>query len=446
MAQKDLTQGRVTVSLFQLTLPMMIAVSTNILVSMFEIGFIGQLGTAEVAAITFTFPLTMVLSSIALGIGIGTSSVIARSVGGGNSDDVRRLGTHSIILTGLVMALLSLAGWLAIDPAFTAMGASAEMMPLIHDYLDIYYPSVVLYTTAMVASSVLRANGNANFPGAIMTMGAILNLILDPILIFGWFGFPRMELAGAATAMAATRLLMMIILLNYLFRNQLLLVSSVLKNFWDSCKRILHVGIPAIATQMIGPVTAAIITRMLAAHGEVVVAGFGVATRIEAVSIMFLFALSGSIGPFVGQNWGAKRLDRVKGGLNAAYGFCLVWGLIAALMVWLFGSEIASLVDDNPEAAAAAALYLAIVPWTYGLWGILMMASASFNALGKPLPSTALSFTRMFIVYVPLAMFMNAQFGYQGIFYATAISNGLMGVCGYIWFKRVYFGANPPPN
>ena len=443
---KDLTKGPVTVSLFQLTLPMLIAVSSNILVSMFEIGFIGQLGTAEVAAITFTFPLTMVLSSIALGIGIGTSSVIARSVGSGNSDDVRRLGTHAIILTGLVMALLSLIGWLIIDPAFAALGAPAEMMPLIHDYLDIYYPSVVLYTTAMVASSVLRANGNANFPGAIMTMGAVLNLILDPILIFGWFGFPRMELAGAATAMAATRLLMMVILLSYLFRNQLVLVKSVFSNFWDSCKRIMHVGIPAIATQMIGPVTAAIITRMLAQHGEVVVAGFGVATRIEAVSIMFLFALSGSIGPFVGQNWGAKRLDRVRDGLNAAYIFCLGWGLVAALLVWGFGTQIASLVDDNPEAAAAAALYLAIVPWTYGLWGILMMASASFNALGKPLPSTALSFTRMFVVYVPLAMFMNAQFGYKGIFYATAISNGVMGICGYIWFKRVYFGGNTPPN
>lgn len=446
MAMKDLTKGPVTVSLFQLTLPMLIAVSSNILVSMFEIGFIGQLGTAEVAAITFTFPLTMVLSSIALGIGIGTSSVIARSVGSGNSDDVRRLGTHAIILTGIVMALLSLVGWLIIDPAFAALGAPADMMPLIHDYLDIYYPSVVLYTTAMVASSVMRANGNANFPGAIMTMGAVLNLILDPILIFGWFGFPRMELAGAATAMAATRLLMMAILLTYLFRNQLVLVKSVFSNFWDSCKRIMHVGIPAIATQMIGPVTAAIITRMLAQHGEVVVAGFGVATRIEAVSIMFLFALSASIGPFVGQNWGAKRLDRVQGGLNAAYIFCLGWGLVAALLVWGFGTQIASLVDDNPEAAAAAALYLAIVPWTYGLWGILMMASASFNALGKPLPSTALSFTRMFIVYVPLAMFMNAQFGYKGIFYATAISNGVMGICGYIWFKRVYFGGNTPSH
>jgi len=446
MAQKDLTQGGVTVSLFQLTAPMLIAISSNILVSMLEIGFIGQLGTAPLAAITFTFPLTMVLTSIALGIGIGTSSVIARSVGGGNSNDVRRLGTHSVILTSVVMSLLSILGWLVIDPVFAALGAPAAMLPLIHDYLDIYYPSVVLYTAAMVAGNVLRANGNASFPGAVMTAGALLNLAIDPILIFGWFGFPRMELAGAATAMAVSRLLVLVVLFGYLFRHKLLLVTQVLVHFGDSCKRILHVGIPAIATQMIGPVTAAIITRMLAEHGEVVVAGFGVATRIEAVSIMFLFALSASIGPFVGQNWGAKRLDRVHGGLNVSYAFCLGWGLTAALLVWVFGRQLAGLVDDNPQVIEAAASYLAIVPWTYGMWGILMMASASFNALGKPLPSTALSFTRMFVVYIPLASIMNAKLGYQGIFYATAISNGVMGICGYIWFKRTYFGSNTPPN
>ena len=445
MPQKDLTQGPVSLSLFQLAAPMMIAVSSSILVSMFEIGFIGQLGTKEVAAITFTFPLTMILSSIALGIGIGTSSVIARSVGAGNNDDVKRLGTHSLILTSVTMGILSLLGWWTIDPVFAALGAPADMLPLIHDYLDIYYPSVVLFTTSMVASSVLRANGNANFPGAVMTIAAVVNLVLDPILIFGWFGMPRMELAGAAAALAITRLFMVFVLLGYLLRHRLLLSARIFHRFANSCWRIMQVGIPAILTQMIGPVSSAIITRMLAQHGEVVVAGFGVATRIEAVAIMFLFALSGSIGPFVGQNYGAKRIDRVRGGLTTSYVFCLIWGAIAALIVWALGLPIAQLVDDNPEVAIAAALYLTIVPWTYGMWGVLMMSSASFNALGKPLPSTALSFTRMFIVYVPLALYLNSQFGYQGIFYASALSNGLMGLLGYLWFKRVYFRDEATP-
>ncbi|MFK7914232.1 MAG: MATE family efflux transporter [Pseudomonadales bacterium] len=444
MAQRDLTQGAVTRSLFSLTAPMMLAVSSNILVQMLEIGFIGQLGTTQVAAITFTFPLTMILTSIALGIGIGTSSVIARSVGGGDQQDVQRLGTHSLFLVVGTMSVLSLLGWLSIDWIFARLGASPETLVLIHDYLDIYYPSVVLFTMTMVAGNVMRANGNAAIPGMVMTAGAVINLALDPLLIFGWFGLPRLELAGAAYAMAISRIITTIVLMTYVYRSDLILTRNVISGFLASAKRIMAVGLPAIATQMIGPVSAAVITSMLAQHGEVVVAGFGVATRIEAVSIMLLFALSGSIGPFVGQNWGASRIDRVASGMTVSYGFCLIWGLIAAILVAIFGSTFASWVDPNAEVVAAAGTYLAIVPWTYGLWGVLMMASASFNALGKPLPSTALSFTRMFILYVPLAMLLNRLFGYEGIFYATAISNGIMGILGYLWFKSAFFGNKAP--
>lgn len=418
---------------------MMMGVSSNILVSMLEIGFIGQLGTEPVAAITFTFPLVMMLNSIALGIGIGTSSVIARNVGSGQRTEVRRLGTHSLILVSVAMAVLSTVGWLTIDPVFTALGASPELMPLIHSYLDIYYPSVILFTVTMVAGNVMRANGSAAIPGLVMTAGAAFHLALAPFLIFGWMGLPRMELAGAATAMAVSRLGTAVVLLVYVSRGGMLLLHDVIPGFVRSCQRILHVGLPAMATQLIGPVSAAIITRLLAGHGEVVVAGFGVATRVEAVAVMLLFALSGSIGPFVGQNWGANRPERVREGLRVTYQFCLVWGLVAALPMLLFGETIAAWVDDNLSVIGTAAFYLAVVPWSYGMWGVLMMSSASFNALGKPLPSTVLSFTRMFILYIPLALLLNHLFGYNGVFVATAVSNCVMGTLGYLWFRRSFF-------
>jgi putative MATE family efflux protein len=439
MSARDLTQGPVSGSLFRLTAPMMMGVSSNILVSMLEIGFIGQLGTEQVAAITFTFPLVMILNSIALGIGIGTSSVIARSVGSGKRVEVQRLGTHALLLVAASMAALSFIGWATIDPVFRAMGATEDLLPLIHSYLNIYYPSVILFTTTMVAGNIMRANGSATIPGVIMTLGAGLHLALDPFLIFGWFGLPRMELAGAATAMAISRIVTVIVLLGYVARGDMISLVGVASGFLSSCKSILHVGLPAMATQLIGPVSAAVVTRMLASHGEVVVAGFGVATRVEAVAVMLLFALSGSIGPFVGQNWGANRVERVKEGLRVTYLFCVIWGLVAALPMLMFGDVIASWVDQSPEVINTAAFYLAIVPWSYGLWGVLMMSSASFNALGKPIPSTVLSFTRMFVLYVPMAMVLNHYFGHQGIFVATAISNAAMGILGFLWFQRAFF-------
>ena len=301
--------------------------------------------------------------------------------------------------------------------------------------MDIYLPGTVLFTTTMIASNIMRANGSANIPGTVMTVGAFVNLLLDPILIFGWFGFPRMELAGAAAAATTVRVFTTAILFYYVYRGNMVQLHNLWERFFESSRRILHIGLPAMATQLIGPVTAALITRMLAEHGEIVVAGFGVAGRIEAVAAMMLFALSGSIGPFVGQNWGARKFTRVRDGVKVSYQFSLGWGLIAAVPLFLFGADIAALIDDAPVVVAVAAFYLAVVPWGYGAWGVLMMASASFNALGKPLPSTALSFLRMFVIYLPLAAYLNHLWGYQGIFVATLVSNILLGFTGWLWFK-----------
>jgi putative MATE family efflux protein len=439
MSSRDLTQGSVTGSLFRLTAPMMLGVSSNILVSMLEIGFIGRLGTEPVAAITFTFPLVMMLNSVALGIGIGTSSVIARGIGSGQRGESQRLGTHSVMLVALSMAVLSFVGWLTIDPVFRALGASDDVLVLIRSYLNVYYPSVILFTLTMVAGNIMRANGSATVPGLVMTVGALIHLALDPFLIFGWFGFPRLELAGAAWAMAISRILTAGALVYFVTRGEMLALRNVAHGFLRSCRSILHVGLPAMLTQLIGPVSSAVIVRLLAGHGEVVVAAYGVAIRVEAVAVMLLFALSGSIGPFIGQNWGANRPERVREGLNATYLFCLIWGVVAAVPMLLFGSNIASWVDETHAVVETAAFYLAVVPWSYGFWGLLMMSSASFNALGKPLPSTVLSFARMFLLYIPLALVLNAWFDYRGIFVAVGISNFIMGGMAFLWFRKAFY-------
>jgi MATE family, multidrug efflux pump len=334
--------------------------------------------------------------------------------------------------------MLATLGAVTIRPTFAALGAHGDVLEHIHDYLVVYYPGTVLFTVTMVAGNVMRATGDARVPALVMTVGALFNLLLDPILIFGWLGVPRFGLTGAAFAMVLSRLVMTTVLLYIaIARRHLLLPTAAWpERIWQSWREILAVGIPAMATQMIGPITGAIITRLLATHGKVVVAGFGVAGRIEAVAVMLLFALSGSIGPFVGQNWGAHAYQRVDAGIRAAYQFSLVWGAIAWLVLWALADRLIPLVDDNPAVVASATAYLAIVPVSYGLWGVLMMASASFNSLGKPIPSTLMAVSRMFIIYVPLAMLGNHYLGYQGIFIATATANAIMGAVGYLWLKN----------
>ncbi len=351
---------------------------------------------------------------------------------------MRRLATHSLMLVALLLTTLTAVGIATIDPTFRLLGAHGEVLQQIHGYLLVYFPGTVLFTVTMVVGSTMRATGDARIPGLVMTGGAVLNLALDPILIFGWFGAPRLELTGAAVAMVVSRFAMSALLFYYaVYRDKLFLpIRQWRDNALASWREILAIGLPAMATQMIGPISGAIITRLLASHGHDVVAGFGVAGRIEGVAVMLLFALSGSIGPFVGQNWGAGDLDRVHGGIRVAYRFCLAWGAAAWLVLVLIGDWVVPLIDDNAEVIDVARHYLAIVPISYGLWGVLMMASASFNSLGKPIPSTIMAFTRMFVVYVPLAMLADHLFGYTGIFVATAAANCVMGLWGYAWLKR----------
>jgi Na+-driven multidrug efflux pump len=273
-----------------------------------------------------------------------------------------------------------------------------------------------------------------------MVSGAILHIMISPLLIFGLLGLPQLGLEGAAWANLIARFILFVVTMYVLhYREHLLSYSKItLKMVLHSWRRILAVSIPATATNLIGPISTAIIISLLAGFSQETVAGFGIASRIEALFIIPLFALSASIGPFVGQNWGAGRHDRADQAMMLSYKYSLVWGAFVALLLVIFRQDIASLFDDNPTVITVAATYLLVVPVSYGAWGVLMMSSAIFNSLGKPISSTIMSIIRMFVIYIPLAFAGKALFGLLGIFAAAAVSNVLMGLISYIWNRKAY--------
>ena len=175
---------------------------------------------------------------------------------------------------------------------------------------------------------------------------------------------------------------------------------------------------------------------LLAPHSNAVVAGFGIASRIETLAIMVLMALAASTGPFVGQNWGAGQHARVLEAHRLAYRFALGYSLAICLLLAFWGHSIAGAIGDDAAVADAAYAYLLLVPATYGLLGVGMVASATFTALGKPMPALILSVSRMAAVYAPLALVGDWLFGYQGIFAAAAVANLLIGALSAYWIRR----------
>jgi putative MATE family efflux protein len=434
-----LTRGPVGAHLRALTVPMIWGILTMMTFNVVDTWFVARLGPRELAAMSFTFPVVMTLMSVAIGLGAGTSSVLARAIGEANTARSRRLATDSLILASLSVAVLTLLGLLTIDPVFRLLGAPDDLLPLIRRYMLPWYAGLAFLIVPMVGMASIRATGNTQTPSRIMIVASVLNIIIDPILIFGLAGFPRLELAGAAYATLIARATTLIAAL-WVLHHRLQMLS------WDAVKLgelraswagILHVGLPAAGTNVIIPVANGVIVAMVAGFGTAAVAGLGVATRIEAFSLVIFYAMSAIIGPFVGQNLGAGRRDRILEALKLSFVFCLGFGALLALTVGICAVPLATFFTDDPAVVHVAALYLWIVPLSYGTAGIIMIVNACFNGLGKPLPATMISVTRMVIVYVPLAYLGKLLWGVPGIFAAAACSNLLIGAGAALWGELV---------
>jgi len=400
-----------------------------------ETVYIGRLGTNELAALSFTFPLIMTFQGISMGLGIGASSVVARNMGLGDIARVKLLITHSFVLVLLLTIVFSIIAYHNVEAFFRLLGANDLILPLTVSYMQTWLWGLPFFSVAMIGSTVMRAAGDAVTPGYLMTIGSGLHIFIAPIFIFGLLGAPELGLPGAALGFVLARF---VSFLSYgwviVFKDHLLAFS--LDGFLRSCREVLHVGLPAVASNLIMPISMSVITRLLAGHGTAVVAGYGVASRIESMLMMIIFALSMSVAPFVGQNWGATLFDRVKMALNQANGFALIWGLISYVILWLSARFLVSLINDDPAVVQAAVVYLLIMPLAMGIMGVMSNSTASFNALGKPLPPLIISFLQSIVIYVPLVLLGDYLWGYRGIYIGAAVTVSLLGVVSWIWINN----------
>ncbi len=444
MLKAKLTQGPIGKHLLTMALPMVVGLMANMSIQAVDMWFISQLGQDALAAMGFIFPVTMVFLSLSIGLSAGAASVVARQLANNDVPYLKRLITDTQTLAFCLALTAAILGWLTVDDLFSLLGAGPHLLPLIRDYIHIFYFNGLLTMLGMVALSVVRATGNTRAQGMAMLLGAALNAVLDPLLIFGLWGFPRLEIQGAALASTAARLLSLFIAYYYLIgRLSLLTMPWVsIRRIWHSWRAVLHIALPAMGTNIIIPVSAAIITALLAGFGEEAVAGMGVAQRIEPLMLIAFYALSSVIGPFVGQNLGALEIKRIFKGVNIASIFALSYGALLALFLWFFAEPIVALFSQDKTTLMIAKDYLWIVPISYGCSGIVMTINASFNGIGKPMPAVVISALRVFILYLPAAFAASHFYGVNGIFMAYTAVNIICAMLAYVWFRRVTWHAS----
>lgn len=427
------TEGPVGRHLLKLGSFMAMGTITINIAQVAEAIYLGMLGTEALAAIGFAFPITITLFAFAGGIGSGASSVIARAMGRGDKKRAAILVTHAQILTILLGLALGFAGINYSNEIVSALGAKDRVLELTIEYLEVYMLGFPFFMLSMVGSTLLRATGSAASPGIIMSVGSVLQVLLAPLLIFGWdlLGVPALGIAGAAWAYFASRSLSVLLYVWMLYRAELM--NNNINGVTESWKDIMHVGGPAIASGLVMPVSMLIITKLLAGHGHEVVAGYNVASRVETLAHMILWSCSSSAEPLIGQNWGARLFDRVKRTLFLCHSFCLAWGVVTFIVMVQFGSYFVSLIDSDPLVVDTATLFFLWIPLSIGFMGMIQVANSSFNARGLPMPALVISILRSLVIYIPLALIGDHFWGYAGIFAATAITNVLLGLVSWKW-------------
>jgi putative MATE family efflux protein len=422
-----------------MTIPMVFGIVGIVAFNLVDTFFVGKLGTDELSALSFTFPVVLIISSLAHGLGIGASAVISRAIGEGNHHRVKRLTTDSLFLSVLLVAIFAVIGLFSIHGVFRLLGASPDIIDLIKQYMRIWYFGMIFVVVPMVGNNAIRATGDTRTPAIIMLVAVACNFILDPLLIFGIGPFPRLGLRGAAIATVIARATTFIVALFILhFRDRML--SFVLPRFreiLDSWKRVLFIGLPNATTRIIMPLSIAIITRIVASYGHEAVAGYGVSQRIEFFALTVVMALRSVIAPFVGQNWGAGRFDRMRRGVALSERFSLLWGTGLFFALFAFARPIAELFNQNPQVVSVTVSYLRIVSIGYGFQSIVLIATAAMNVMNRPLHAAGLTMAQMFGVYIPLAFMGSLMLGIPGVFAALAFVYILGGVASHLLLKRI---------
>jgi len=438
--QALLTQNSIPATLLKMTMSMMIGFAAGAAFSITDAYFVSRLGTNALAAMGFTFPVTMVIFGISIGIGVGSGSVISRTIGLGNSHEVKRLTVDSLLLALLLVGLFVTLGLLTIEPLFRAIGATGETLSLVCDYMHIWYIGTIFLVVPIVGNNAIRATGDTLSPSVIMVIDIGLNIILDPILIFGLGPFPAMGIKGAALATVLCRALALLASLYILGKRKKMLTSEIpsLKHLCESWKRILHVGIPASLGQLLMPLSAAVIIRMVSNFGTEAVAAFSAGVSIERFVIIPIIALSASLLPIIGQNWGAGNVTRVKKAYKIANIFTIIWGPLSVIIITIANPWLVKLFTDEPSVQKYLSIFLYVIPVAYTFRGLCHNAYSSMNAINHPYHSMVNILFRLFVFTIPFAALGAKTYKFKGLLIGMVIAEVISSFIAVNWTTKLF--------
>lgn len=435
MPESDAMNESLGRRLWRQTWPMAIGVMALLGFQLVDSAFIARLGTAPLAAQTFTFPLSFLIIGVQVGLGIAIAAQLSRVLGAGERARARRLGSLVMGVASSVIALLVLLLWIFQGRLFPLLGAETSSLPLIRAYWGPQLLSAWLGAVLYFGYSLFRAHGDTRLPGKLMVVTSLINLALDPLLIFGVGDWKGLGLPGAAWATVIAFACGLAMLVGRLARHDWLSLSGLLPEARHSAPGFAGIAAPAMVSQLMPPLAAMLSTRIVATLGETSVAAWGLASRLETVALMLVLALTMSLPPWLGRCHGAGDGDTIRRLMRLAARVILGWQLALGIVLAVTAPWVALLLSGSPEVRDDLAMLIRFLVPSYAFLGLCMVVVSAGNALGWPLGAMLMSGVRLFVCYLPCLWLGSQWSGMTGLAMGAAVGNILAGILAW-WLYR----------
>ncbi len=440
--QKENKMGVMPVGqlLFTMSLPIMISMLVQALYNVVDSMFVARVSENALTALSIAFPIQNLMIAVSVGLGVGLNAVVSRALGAKDTKGVNRAATNGIMLMFICGLLFMLGGATLVRPYFEMQTDIEEIVTSGIDYTSIVMMGSMGVFMQILFERLLQSTGRTMLTMFSQGIGAIINIIFDPIFIFGYFGFPKMGVAGAAyaTVLGQWVAALLGLILNIRMNPEVSINMKGFRPHGATIRLILSIGIPSVVMQSIGSVMTFLMNQILIAFSSTAVAVFGVYFKLQSFVFMPVFGLTNGTVPIVAYNFGARKGERMKKTIQYSVYAAIAIMICGALIFQAIPDKLLMLFDASDEMLRVGVPALRIISLSFPLAGFGIGAGAVFQALGFSVYSMIISLIRQLVVLIPCAYLIGMLTGdVTGVWWAFVVAEVVSLTVSALYLRRV---------
>ncbi len=426
--------------LISMSLPMMISMLVQALYNIVDSIFVAQLSENALTAVSIAFPMQTLLIASATGTGVGVNALLSRSLGQKDYDGANKAAVNGIFIWAVCFVIFFILGFVAVRPFYMAQSGAGEITELGVDYLSIVMIFSFGIYMQMAFEKILQSTGKTICTMITQIVGAVINIILDPIMIFGLFGCPAMGIKGAAVATVIGQITAGILafILNHKLNKEVEIKFKGFRPDGRVIKTILTVGIPSMIMQAIGSVMTFGMNKILMVFSSTAVAVFGVYFKLNSFIFMPIFGLNNGMVPIVAYNYGAKKRERLVKAIKYSIFYSVGLMLIGFIIFLAIPEKLLMLFNASEQMIAIGSVALRVICLSFPFAGVCIIIGSALQALGNGIFSMLVSFTRQLVVLLPAAYLLSLTGNVDNVWWSYNIAEIASLTASVLFFRHIY--------